>query len=301
MRFFLFLALTIPASACLPVGGDHILGRDLALADAKFSLLPATMQLGYAPVPGSPRVFTPAELQRIARANGIPTGTNPSDFAETCFEVPTHFPGDAEFVGSMLLRLPRDANVRLLDMSRAAIPSGKIEFPLTGLEPPAAGNDGAQLWRGFVQYSETRRIAVWARVAVAVTYTTVVTRKDLAADTPIAADALRIETRTGAFKREPTASHIEEVAGRVVRRTVKSGAEIPLSLLDEPPAIRRGDLVRVEVQSGLAVLHFDAVAQTTVRAGEVAELRNTVSGKTFRARAETGSRAIVIVGKDPAL
>lgn len=303
MRFLLLLSVLLPATlpaSCVPVTSDHILGRDLALADTRFSALSATVPLGYSPMPGTTRVFTAVELQRIAHSNGIAVGIDAA-FAEVCFEVPLRVPADTEFIESMQHSLPREASVRLVDMGRTAIPAGRIEFPLTGLEPPAAGSDGAQLWRGFVQYTDTRRTAVWARVSVAVTYTTVVTRKDLGADTPIETTALQIETRTGALKREKTADRIDEVAGRVVRRPVKAGAEISLSLLDEPPAIRRGDLVRVEVQSGRAVLRFDAVAQTTVRAGEIAELRNPITGKTFRARAETGSRAVVVVGRSPAL
>jgi flagella basal body P-ring formation protein FlgA len=302
MKFFVLLSLTMnmASASCLPVAGDRILGRDLALADTRFSSLPATMQLGYAPLPGMTRIFTGVELQRIARAGGIPVATNAMDFAEVCFEIPVHIPADAEFVASMQRSLPPDATIHLMDMARAAIPAGKIEFALSGLEPPA-GNDDAQLWRGFVQYTDTRRMPVWACVAIRVTYKTVVPGKDLAPDTPIEAGALQIETRTGALKREPTATRIEEVSGRIVRHPVKAGLEIPLSWLDEPPAIRRGDLVRVEVRSGRAILRFDAIAQTTVRAGEIADLRNTATGKTFRARAEIGSKAVVVVGKDPAL
>jgi flagella basal body P-ring formation protein FlgA len=300
MRFFLLLFLTLPAvvsARCLPITGDRILGANLALADKKFASLPATLQLGYAPSPGASRIFTAIELQRVARANGIQA----ADFADVCFEIPVHVPTDAEFAEAIRPALPAEASLRLVDMARTAIPSGKLQFPLSGLEPPAVGNDGAQLWRGFVQYTDTRRIAVWARVVIASTYTTVVTRKALAADTPVDPDSLEIETKTGPLKREVLASRLEQVAGRVVRRPLPAGSEIPVSLIDEPPAIRRGDLVRVEVRSGLAVLHFDAVAESTVRAGEYAGFRNPITGKTFRALAETGSKAVIVVGKGPAL
>jgi flagella basal body P-ring formation protein FlgA len=301
MRFLpiLFLSLlpAVISARCLPVTGDRIAGADLTAADPKFFSLPASLQLGYAPAPGAGRVFTAAELQRIARANGIQA----VDFADICFEIPVHVPADAEFVQAMRPALPAGATLRLIDMARAAIPSGKLQFPLSALEPPATGNDGAQLWRGFVQYTDTRRIAVWARVAVTVTYSTVVTRTALVADTPVAAASLETETKTGPLKRDATASRLEQVTGRVIHRPIPAGAEIPLSLLDEAPAIKRGDLVRVEVRSGLAVLHFDAVAESTVRAGEYAEFRNPLTGKTFRARAESGSKAVIVVGKGPAL
>jgi flagella basal body P-ring formation protein FlgA len=300
MKCLLLLLLTLPAvisARCLPVAGDRILAADLAAADTKFASLPATLQLGYAPAPGASRVFTAIELQRIARTNGIQA----ADFTDVCFEIPLHVPTDVEFVEAMRPALPADATLRLVDMARTAIPSGKLQFPLSGLEPPAVGNDSAQLWRGLVQYTDTHRIAIWAHVVINATYTTVVTRTALTADTPIDAASLEVQTKTGPLKREVSASRVEQVAGRVIRHPLPPGAEIPLSLIDEPPAIRRGDLVRVEVRSGLAVLHIDAVAETTVRAGEYAGFRNPTSGKTFRALAETGSKAVIVVGKGPAL
>ena len=267
MKFFLLLFLTLPAivsARCLSVTGDRIFGADLASADAKLASLPAALQLGYAPFPGASRVFTAVELQRIARTNGIQA----ADLTDICFEIPVHVPADSEFVDVMRLALPADATLRLVDMARAAIPSGKIRFPLSGLEPPAVGNNGA-LWRGFVQYTDTRRIAVWARVVVTATYTTVITRNTLVADTPVEAASLEVRTKTGPLKREATASRLEQVVGRVIRRPLPAGSEIPLSLVDEAPAIRRGDLVRVEVRSGLAVLHFEAVADSNMRSRRI--------------------------------
>jgi len=298
MKYLLLLLLLAPgalSAECRPVTGDRLLGRDLALADARFSALPETSSYGYAPQPGFPRVLSAPELQSIARAAGIKA----TGFSDICFEIPLHVPIDTEVLNSLRPALPPDASLRLLDMGRTPIPSGKMEFPLTGLEPPAS-TDSAQLWRGFVQYTDTRRAALWARVSISVAYQTVVARRDLAPDVPIDALALQLENKSGPLKRESTATKIEDVAGRVVIRPLKAGAEIPLSLLAEPPAVRRGDLVRVEVQSGRAVLHFDAIAETSARAGETADFRNPVTGKTFHARAEAGSKAVIVVGKGPA-
>lgn len=300
MRHFAIVPVlcTLSASAaCLPVTGDRILGSDLAAADVRFSGLPASLQFGYAPAPGAARVFTVQELQRIARANGL----SASSLQSICFEIPVRVPTEAEFAESMRRSLPADAAIRIVDMARSGLPAGRVEFPLTGLEPSASGNGGIQLWRGFVQYTDTRRAAVWARVAVTVRWTAVVARKDLSPDVAISPADLRLEARTGPVNHAPSAARLEQVAGRVVRRRVPAGEDIPLSLLDDPPAVRRGDVVRVEVKSGRAVLHFDAVAQTTARPGEMAEFRNPASGKDFRARAEAGSRAVVVIGRDPAL
>jgi len=291
------LTAVTASAACLPVNGDRILGRDLAMADPKFSALPPAMQLGYAPVPGVTRIFAVAELQRIARANGIAW----NDGSEVCFEIPTHAPADAEFIDSMRRSLPSAANLRLIEMGKAAIPPGRIEFPLAGLEPLAAGNDGVQLWRGFVQYTGTRRIPVWARVSVVLSYAAVIATHDLAANIPIDAAALRVETKTGPLNRPPVAARVEDVSGRILQQPLKAGSEILLSFLDDPPAVRRGDSVKVEVVSGLAVLRFDAIAQSSAKSGELAELRNPLNGKLFRARIRPisgvpGSTAVIVVG-----
>ncbi len=46
----------------------------------------------------------------------------------------------------------------------------------------------------------------------------------------------------------------------------------------------------VDVQSGFAHLQFDAVAESSANEGDVIELRNPSSGKTFRAKLELRTR-----------
>jgi flagella basal body P-ring formation protein FlgA len=298
MKPLLAIVFAVTASAtCLPVTGDRILGSDLARADRRFAALPATLQIGYTPVPGMDRTFAAPELRQIARSNGI--AWNDTDRTEACFELPIHAPTETEFTTSMRGSLPPAAELHIVEIGHAAIPAGKIEFPLAGLEP--LNTENAQLWRGFVQYTETRRLPVWARVKVTVTHAAVIPVKDLAPEIPIEAASLRLETISGPLARESSASRIEDVAGRVLRRFVKAGSEIPIAALEDAPVVRRGDLVRVEVRSGSAVLHFDAVAESNARAGELADLRNPETGRIFRARAEVGSKAVIVVGGAPAL
>ena len=66
-----------------------------------------------------------------------------------------------------------------------------------------------------------------------------------------------------------------------------------VALHTEPPAVHRGDPVRVEVRSGAARLHFDAVAEAPASAGATVELRNPINGKTFKARLDSPRTAIV--------
>ncbi len=299
LALFVFSSIVLPASSlagCLPVAGNRILGRDLARADARFSALPADVTVGFAPSPGNSRIYPAAELERIARAHGIPL----PEPQQTCFELTMTELKEDDVAAAMLRALPAELKVtrqdlKILELSKAPVPAGEVEFPIEGLEPAGPTSSGVQLWRGFVKYADKRRAVCWARVALNTHYTIVVADKDLPLNSPVNATSLRVESRTGPFQRSKTATRIEEVAGRVPDRAVRAGETIPLAILAVPPQVRRGDSVAVDVQSGFAHIQFDAVAESSANEGDVIELRNPSSGKTFRARLNSGSRAVVVV------
>jgi flagella basal body P-ring formation protein FlgA len=146
-----------------------------------------------------------------------------------------------------------------------------------------------------VTYAGTRKALLWARVEIAVPFTAVVPISDLPAHSPIDPASLRTETGLGPWRREKDATRIEEVGGRASRHALKAGMPIPLIALEDPPEVRRGDPVTVEVESGPARLRFDAVAENAAKVGEIVELRNPASGKTFKARLGRGAKAFVII------
>jgi flagella basal body P-ring formation protein FlgA len=76
---------------------------------------------------------------------------------------------------------------------------------------------------------------------------------------------------------------------------VKAGSAIPLAILADAPTVRKGDPVTVEVESGRARLLFEAVAEASACDGEIVALRNPSSGKTFKARLEAGSTALLVI------
>jgi len=274
---------------CLPVTGDRILGRDLALAVPAFAALPANLTVAYAPAPSAKRVFAEAEIARIARANNIKLAIP----EEVCFEIPMHEIEDTDVLSSMRRSLTADAELTLVELPRASVPVGRLEFPLTGLEPAVKG---ARIWRGFVSYGETLRMRIWARVEVRRRLDAVVAVADLALNVPIDAAHLRLETVSAPIGPDrQVAQHIEQVLGRIPKKTVSAGSTIPLAILDIPPTVRRGDAVKVEVLSGPARIQIDAVAESAARDGEMVQLRNPSTGKIFRARLEGGAKAIIVV------
>ena len=287
----LFLLSLTAWAGCFPVTGDRILGRDLALADPLFATLPASLIIGSAPVPGMKRTFATGELARIARAHGIA----PGEPAEVCFNLPMREMNGEEALKEMRRVLPA-GELTIIELSTAMVPAGKMEFPLTGLEAPAVGQPTVQLWRGYVRYSETRKISVWARVSISQTLTAVVAQRDLPANVPIAAGSVHVEKRDGPPVVTAAATRLEDVLGRIPRRSVKAGGTIPLAILASAPDVRRGDAVPVEVVSGPARLLLSAIAERDGRNGELVELRNPSSGKTFRARLD-GLKAVIVVGQ----
>ncbi|HVV43744.1 MAG TPA: hypothetical protein VHC72_01020 [Bryobacteraceae bacterium] len=154
MRLLLLAFVASAAhAACLPVAGDRILASDLARADARFAALPGDLPLAF-----TPHVFHLAELQRIARANGLAL----ESLSEVCFEMQLHAPDEADFLEAMRRSLPPSAVITMVEMFPSPVPAGTIVFPASTRSP--------QMWRGYVQYAPTRRFPIWARVSVSMTF-----------------------------------------------------------------------------------------------------------------------------------
>jgi len=301
MTFRLAIVAVLLASACaadcFPVTTNRITGSDLAKANSALAAVPATYIVGIAPEPGQRRIFTAAELNRIAAANRVP----PTAFTDICFTVPVAKLAEKDLVAAMRKVLSPDAEVKIIEASNGDVPAGTTEFPLASLEPPAA-DSGVQLWRGFVRYAETRKAPIWARVSLVEHFKAVVATRDLSPNTALGSSSpsemgsfFRVEERTGPPPREKIAVSPADVAGRQVTRSIKAGDVIPMAALTAAWDVRRGDPIRVEVRSGDAHLSFDAIAETPAREGDMVELRNPTSGKLFRARLEPGARATLVL------
>jgi flagella basal body P-ring formation protein FlgA len=293
MRIIVLAALAATSlfcADCVPITGDRILGSDLALANPAFSRLPAAMTIAYAPAPGQKRIFAEAELLRIARANRIELEAA----AEVCFAIPMRNLESAEVLASMRRVLPAEAELSIVELTKTPVPAGTLEFSLNGLEPEA---QAGRMWRGYVRYSQTLRMPIWARVELRYRVEAVVAGRDLQADLPIGRASLRIQrVSVGLDRAQPLARQLDEVVGRVPKRGIPADTAIPLGLLDVPPAIKRGEAIKVEVRSGAARIQIDAVAEAPARTGDMVALRNPVTGKRFTARVESGSLAVIQLG-----
>jgi flagella basal body P-ring formation protein FlgA len=282
-------AITALAASCIAVEGDRIFGRDLAPALPGLAEAAPDAPLGFAPLPGTRRVFGLRELERLARQHGLPPAASP-----VCLERRME-PLSREQVESALRAAagPDAVRIEILDYSRAPVAKGTLQFPRTGLSSPGDLTCNVPVtWRGSLRYSATGSLAVWARVRLAVTRTRCVSATALKAGETVQGEQVRTET-IDAFPFGPRPCGIEQIVGRRVRRSLQAGTEITAALLDEPKQVERGQMVSVEVSSGAAQLSFEARAESGGNAGDGIVLVNPSTGRRFAAKVEGRGKAIV--------
>ena len=284
---------------CHGVEGDAILGRDLAAADPQFARVPGDARLGYAPMPGSRRTVSAAELKRLAAGFGVS-----GEFHDLCFEYPTRQLQSAEILEALRDGMKVDgADIQVTEFSLYPAPKGDVVFSLSGLSRPSPLRaDEPVIWRGYVKYAGGRKFSIWAKVRLRVTETRVVATEDLAAVAhPVGASQLRVETVTGFPSLQPLASAVAQVAGHRLRRAVRQGAPVALDAVegaggDGERAVNRGEPVEVEVDVGPAHLKFEGRAESGGVLGEIVTIRNAKSGRTFAARVVGKGKVEVVTG-----
>ncbi len=287
----LLIGLRLLAAGCVPVAAERITMADLARAVPAFASAPGAEVLGFTPTPGLRRLFSAADLERWARRFGL---SETRFSAGVCFEWPVEPLSESAVLAALRRGLGDEkAKVELREYSRQPAPKGEIEFIRGGLLPTTRWQPGeALMWKGRVKYTASRSFPIWAKVIIGTTAKRVVAKQNLPAGKGITADQVALED----WERPPFAStdagQIEQVVGRIPRRSIEAGMPVPLALLSEPKAVEKGERVAVEVRRGAMVLTMDAVAETGARAGERVMLRNPSSGKLFPARIESKGKAV---------
>ncbi len=273
-------------AGCLkvPPDSDRILARDLASVLPALAASAPDTPVAFAPAPGVRRVLHAPELRRLALRWNAP---QPPE-GEICFERRTA-PLDAERIRAAIRRELPQASIEVLDFSRAPVPEGELRFPVAGFRKGGSGG----YWAGFVRYAGNRRFAVWARVRARVLMTRVVAAQELKAGRPIDAAQLRLESREDSPQAAGFATSLDEVAGKLPRRSIPAGTPLVKSWLDLPPDVARGDLVRVEVANGGARLETEARAEAAGARGQMIPLRNPASNRRFFGRVEGKGRVSV--------
>ena len=294
--WLLFFSLMAQRGPCEVIANDRIFGADLARALPAFSKMPGDTVVGFSPVPGSQRIIGSSELQRIGAPYGV---TVPVD-SHACFEwrLQTLSEDSVRAAIRESLQLP-EAHIEVLTIGHTLAPAGKISFPISGLLASTLTNpDTPVTWRGEVVYHGSRTFSIWARVKISATMTRVVATQSILPGQTVAQNQVRVETYDDFPLRNDIARNIEEVVGRMPRRTLREGLPVFRADLIEPFQVQRGDLVDVTAIAGAAQLHLPALAETPGRQGDMVSLKNQHSGKSFLARIEGKDKALLMVWPD---
>lgn len=289
-----FASLLMAGCLAVAPGSDFIRAGDLTPAYPAMETIATATTIGPAPMPGVPRVFHPAELQRLAARYGLAAAPD----RDICVEVPTVPLDPKRVLDAMRTTLP-EARIELLDFSRRPAPEGILEFPRNGLHAAAQQSPAGALWMGSVRYGRTRRFPIWASVKIALPVTRVLAVSDLPAGTAIAPGQVELATRDeapGISELLPIAAALEQVVGKCPRQTIRAGEPVRLAWLDAPKAVLRGETVKVRVRDGGAQLELEAVAESSGAVGEKVFIRNPNSHQRFAARVEAKGRVAVDAG-----
>src|SRR5205823_3431996 len=132
----------------------------------------------------------------------------------------------------------------LIDFTRFPVPVGSLEFTRGALNPPSSASPLVPvIWRGRLRYSRQNSVPVWAKVRVSVKRSTVVAAEALPAGKPIGREQVRVAlTDTFPFRDRPPVS-IDDVAGRLPRRSIRADQVVELAALSVAPEVERGDTV----------------------------------------------------------
>jgi flagella basal body P-ring formation protein FlgA len=283
-------------SPCFTPAGDSITGADLAAAVPALAGLPASLQVGYAPVPGLVRVFHPDELRRLARAHALP---DPGLTANVCYAWPLAPLAPATLRSAMEKALAgHSPQIELLSQSNAAAPIGEVVFPLSGL---SGYSENAVVWKGYVLYAGTRRFDTWASVRVRVRETHLKAQGPIRSGERLSAGRWRAESYAGPPLRDAILSDSAQLDGLVARRNFSDGAALLAVFFEAPKAVERGDIVTVVAAVGAAQIEAPGEALNPGACGEVILIRNPRSNRTFKARIVAAGRVEVLPGTSAGL
>ena len=293
MMLPVLFALAPPPGGCLVLESNAIFAKDIAAVLPEFARVPGDLRLGYAFSSGAPAMFRGAELQGLARNQGVELK---SALPDVCFVRRTFVPQPDQIRDAMRAALSdvpgiENAKIEISAQSQHPAPSGEIVFPGTGL-PASPGTGLEVLWRGYVHY-DSGEFPIWARARITTNTTRVVAVANLPSGKPIQKSQVRLESCEDSLLDQTTARNLDEVIGYLPKNPLRINFPISKTQLASPSDVARGDLVTVQVTEGAARLVLEAQAQSAGVKGSTIVVRNLSSGKEFRARVVGKNRVAI--------
>jgi flagella basal body P-ring formation protein FlgA len=277
---------------CAPVSGDRIMGADLASAVPQLAEIPASLNLGYAPVPGIQRVFRASELRRLAERYGI----HPKPLEPVCFAWPLHVLSREQILGAVQKTLAgHEIQLEITDQSRNQVPAGEVIFPLQGLNYNSAK---ATVWNGFITYAEGRKFTTWVLVRLTVHERQLIAKRTIHSGEIIDSTAFQAADYSGPLRRSIILQSEAELAGKCARWAIPEGTVLTASMLSPRPDVEQEETVIVHVISGATSIETQGIAATSGYKGDIIKVRNTKTGRLFLARVDDHGVVTLVAGGD---
>lgn len=291
-------ATVLAHGACVTVASPEIAAGDLADAVPALRSLDPAIQLGFAPLPGTQRIFTARQLNQFLRQYGL-WNIFDSAIPDICIERVTYALSSADIKAALVSALGlAGADIEVIDFARQPLPPGRLEFDRANLNrPPEASPNSAVIWRGRLRYDWQRSMSVWAKVRISVDSPRLIATGNISAGAVIHSDDFRLVTGRHFPDWGPVLSSSEAAIGKLARRNISLGQRLVPDMLGDPPDIEKGGKVHVKVLEGGASLSLDAVAQSAGKRGDTILIHNPASGRNFRAVVVDRGEALVRPGE----
>jgi flagella basal body P-ring formation protein FlgA len=288
------LTLDGAQTGCVQIGGDRILVLHLTAALPELSGVPPDAVIGFAPKLGLSRWIEPSLIEKTAARYGQIVRVAESICVERS-AAPLAENALRQALATALEKSGYTAyHLVLLDYPRSPLPSGDLDFALSGLTAARAGVTGAS-WRGRLRVEGGQSIPLSVRADVKVQVSELRAARNIAAGAIIAASDLSVVTRQAPPSSTPTSATASAAIGMQTRRGLKAGDLVDSRLLTAPPEVQRGERVLVAVTAGRAAVGVEAQADTTARRGQMVVLTNLASGKKFKATVTGRARAAILL------
>ncbi len=291
----LILATSAWAQAgCVLVDRSSVTAGDLSGVLPEFRSIPPDRRLLWAPVPGLTRTLRGPDVQRLAAKEGlaVPSGTT------VCLQRRTVLFSEDQVIAALRERLPAGADLRLVDYRRLPMMAGRLRFAARPLVRSASGRQELH-WKGTVIDDDQRTAPFWAVVQVLVSRPVIRAVRPIPMNALLSGDDLAESVERSSLGDDVPRLRLADLVGKEARRRIDATQVIQVAWLREPPLIRKGQSVRVIVESGQTRLGLDGRALNGGTLGATLLVKSDESGRIFRAEITgPGTVAVRMEAKD---
>ncbi|BBO73698.1 hypothetical protein DSCW_11150 [Desulfosarcina widdelii] len=143
----------------------------------------------------------------------------------------------------------------------------------------------------FVNGEPVRKMWVNATITVMADVVTVV--RPLGKHQHIDLEDIRVERRDLTGLGSETIRSVDDALGNRATRMIYPGTVLQTSMIDQPPVVKRGDVVKIIAETGPMTITATGIVKQQGRKGEMVQVMNTDSNRVILARV-TGPDAVAV-------